>query len=156
MLRKTSIALLPRFRYSPAPPRAESIPQTSLNSQYGEQSTMRLHTTLRRTFIIVALVVAFTNVTAAGTIGYLNSGRQLTLRQQLTYGLRVATKQDQAFVDKVVAFVHAGILPRNLVDSTFLWARQQAFQRGGTAAVRPMIYFRPALEMRAKRLRVLF
>lgn len=116
---------------------------------------MRLHTTLRRTFIVVAFVVLFSNDASAGTLGYSNSGRQLTLQQQLTYGLSVATKQDQAFVDKVVALVHAGILPRNLVDSTFLWARQQAFQRGGTAAVRPMIYFRPALKMRAKRLRIL-
>lgn len=64
----------------------------------------------------------------------------------------MATKSDREFVDRVVALVHARVLPRNLVDSTFLWARQQAFYRGGTAAVRPMIYFRPALELRAKRL----
>lgn len=113
---------------------------------------MRLNNVLGRKILFIALAALSTCMATAGTMGTFNAGRQLTLEQQLTYGLSVATKQDKAFVDHVVVLVHAGILPRKLVDSTFLWARQQAFERGGTAAVRPMIYFRPALKLRAKRL----
>ena len=116
---------------------------------------MPFHTVLRRKFLLLTLAAITACVATAGAILASNSGRQLTLEQQLTYGLSVATKQDMAFVDEVVALVHAGVLPRKLVDSTFLWARQQAFQRGGTAAVRPMIYFRPALKLRARRLGII-
>jgi hypothetical protein len=83
-----------------------------------------------------------------------NQGRQVSLKDQLTYGLLARTKSDRAFVDLVVAKTNAGELPRPLVDSTFLWARDRAAGRRDAATVRPMIYFRPALVARAKKLKI--
>lgn len=128
-----------------------------------ERPHMVQQTISRRKFFWIAPAALAISVTSASAISptsigrpgvrvQTGAGRQLSLRDQLLYGLSVATKQDREFVDRVVALVHVGVLPRNLVDSTFLWARQNAALRGGTAAVRPMIYFRPALEMRARRL----
>ena len=57
-------------------------------------------------------------------------GRQLSLKQQLTVGLKAVTPGDKAFIDLVVFRVEQGVLPRTLVNSTFLWARQKADARG--------------------------
>jgi hypothetical protein len=102
--------------------------------------------------VTTASAISPTSIGRPGVRAQFGAGRMIPLRDRLIYGLSVATKKDREFVDRVVALVHVGVLPLKLVDSTFLWARQQAFERGGTAAVRPMIYFRPALELRAKRL----
>lgn len=83
-----------------------------------------------------------------------NQGRQVTLHDQLTAGLKAYTKADRAFIDKVVLLVNLHKLPRSLVDSTFLWARDRAARKSPTRALRPMVYFRPALTLRAKRLGV--
>jgi hypothetical protein len=83
-----------------------------------------------------------------------NEGRQVSLKDQLTFGLLARTKSDRAFVDLVVAKVEAGVLPRPLVNSTFLWARDRAASRRDESTVRPMIYFRPALIARAKKLKI--
>lgn len=79
-------------------------------------------------------------------------GRQITLKQQLTAGLKAFTPGDKAFIDMVVIKVQQGVLPRSLVDSTFLWAREKAEARSPSRALRPMVYFKPALVARAKRL----
>jgi len=81
-------------------------------------------------------------------------GRQLTLHEQLTLGLRATTQSDKLFIDKVVRKVEKGKLPRSLVDSTFLWAREKANSKSETRRLRPMVYFRPAMTLRAKRLGV--
>ena len=81
-----------------------------------------------------------------------NQGRQLTLRDQLVAGLRAFTKADIAFIDQVVILVEQGKLPRRLVNSTFLWARDRAARRSYNRRLRPMVYFRPALVARAKRI----
>lgn len=83
-----------------------------------------------------------------------SEGRQLDLKDQLTYGLRAFTPGDKLFIDKVVLAVEQGQLPRRLVDSTFLWARQRAEQRSWTRRLRPMVYFQPGLTLRAKRIGV--
>jgi hypothetical protein len=83
-----------------------------------------------------------------------NQGRQVSLKDQLTYGLRARTKADRAFIDLVVAKVDAGVLPRPLVDSTFLWARDRAASRRDENSIRPMIYFRPGLIARAKKMKI--
>ena len=83
-----------------------------------------------------------------------NQGRKITLRNQLTSGLRATTKADLAFVDQVVLRVEQGKLPRRLVDGTFLWARERAARRSPTRRLRPMVYFQPALVARAKRIGV--
>lgn len=81
-------------------------------------------------------------------------GRKLPLRDQLRAGLKAFIKKDLVFIDKVVLLVEQGKLPRRLVDSTFLWARKRARfnPRHGRRQLRPMIYFQPALTLRAKRL----
>jgi len=83
-----------------------------------------------------------------------NQGRKITLRDQLTSGLRATTKTDKAFIDQVVILVEQGKLPRRLVDGTFLWARDRAARRSPTRRLRPMVYFQPALVARAKRIGV--
>ena len=76
------------------------------------------------------------------------------MRQQLTVGLKAFTKADFAFIDLVVLAVEQRKLPRKLVDSTFLWARQKAARTLVHASLRPMVYFEPGLILRAKRLGV--
>lgn len=77
-------------------------------------------------------------------------GRQVTLRQQLRVGLKAVTKADFAFIDLVVQKVEAGVLPRKLVDSTFLWARRRVEAQRRQYYKRPMVYFQPALVLRAR------
>ena len=77
-------------------------------------------------------------------------GRQITLRDQLRVGLKAMTKADFAFIDLVVLRVEQGKLPRKLVDSTFLWARKRVRDHApGSYRQRPMVYFQPALVLRA-------
>jgi hypothetical protein len=47
------------------------------------------------------------------------------LRDQLTYGLRVAFPEQQAFVDQVVAKVDNGEMSRAMVNVVFVWARKR-------------------------------
>lgn len=77
-------------------------------------------------------------------------GRQITLRDQLRTGLKAFTPDDLAFIDVIVAKVDQGVLPRTMVDSTFLWARRRVTAYGSHYAKRPMVYFKPALVARAK------
>jgi hypothetical protein len=77
-------------------------------------------------------------------------GRQVALRDQLRVGLKARTKADLEFIDLVVQRVNEGKLPRKLVDSTFLWARYRARIRPTTHPLRPIVYFQPALVLRAK------
>ncbi len=83
-----------------------------------------------------------------------NQGRQLSLRDQLRVGLRAFTKSDFAFIDEVVLQVKLGKLPERLVNGTFLWARERAARKSRSRELRPMVYFRPALTLRAKRIGV--
>ena len=83
-----------------------------------------------------------------------NQGRQVSLSDQLTAGLKATTKGDKAFIAQVVNLVEEGKLPRKLVDGTFLWARERAARKSRSRELRPMVYFRPALVLRAKRIGV--
>jgi hypothetical protein len=82
-------------------------------------------------------------------------GRQVSLYDQLRVGLKAVTKEDFAFIDLVVLRVNQGKLPRALVDSTFLWARNRYKTRPGNHRLRPMVYFKPGLTARAKKVGVL-
>ncbi len=86
------------------------------------------------------------------TSGTNNQGRQLSLADQLRVGLKVKTKGDKGFIAAVVQAVEEGRLPRSLVDSTFLWARKRAKRKSNTRELRPIVYFQPALVLRAKKL----
>jgi hypothetical protein len=67
-----------------------------------------------------------------------------SLEQVLAAGLKCRRPQEFAFVKMVALRVHNGTLPRELVESTFFWARKQQDQY-------PYISFRYALELRAKK-----
>ena len=89
---------------------------------------------------------------AINTNGTRAQGRQISLHQQLTAGLKATTKADKSFINRVVRDVDRGRLPRSLVDSTFLWSRQKADRKSYYRSLRPMVYFRPALVLRAKKI----
>lgn len=89
--------------------------------------------------------------TASDSLGQVPRGP--LLRERLLAGLRVRTKADRAFIDRVVLLVNRGILPVKLVDSTFFWARAKAVKRTSRARS-PMVYFRPGLTARARALRI--
>jgi hypothetical protein len=77
-------------------------------------------------------------------------GRQISLKDQLRVGLKAVTKADLAFIDLVVARVNDGALPRKIVDSTFLWARRRVQTKRTAYRQRPIVYFQPALVLRAR------
>ncbi len=80
------------------------------------------------------------------------NGRQITLRDQLRVGLKAFTPADFAYIDLIVLQVNQGVLPRDLVDSTFLWARRRVQGTHPNYRQRPMVYFQPALAIRARKL----
>jgi hypothetical protein len=82
------------------------------------------------------------------------AGRQISLEDQLRVGLKAVTKEDFAFIDLVVQKVDEKVLPRRLVDSTFLWARRRVQVQRPNYRKRPMVYFQPALVLRARALGV--
>ena len=117
----------------------------------------RFSVVLWTALVMAALGTALTSLPSAAqqsTNPQGSQGRQLSLRQQLTVGLRAFTKGDFDFIDKVVAAVDDGRLPRRLVDSTFLWARKRADRKSRSRSLRPMVYFQPALILRARQLRI--
>jgi hypothetical protein len=77
-------------------------------------------------------------------------GRQITLRDQLRVGLKAVTRGDFAFIDLVILKVDDGTLPRKMVDSTFLWARRRVQTQSPQYRNRPMVFFQPALVLRAR------
>ncbi len=103
--------------------------------------------------ICVCPTVAHAQTPAAPDV---TEGRKLPLREQLNLGLKTTTKADKEFIDKVVLKVEQGVLPRPLVDSTFLWARERANARSASRSLRPIVYFRPALIARAKKMNLQF
>lgn len=66
------------------------------------------------------------------------------LKDQLEKGLKARLPADFRFIRRVVALVEIGTLPRELVDSTFLWVRNN---RGSRQYL--VIYFERILRMRA-------
>ncbi len=73
------------------------------------------------------------------------NGQTPDLQETLEKGLRARRPQEFQFIDNVVTLVQLKILPQQLVETTFLWARRQH-------ARIPFPYFRRALQIRAARL----
>ncbi len=117
---------------------------------------------LTRNFFVGILTMlcfaVFVTATSAQqtTAPEVTEGRKLPLKQQLLLGLKAVTKEDKQFIDKVVLKVDEGVLPRPLVDSTFLWARERADRKSPSISLRPMVYFRPGLIARAKAMHLAF
>jgi len=80
--------------------------------------------------------------------------RPISLHDRLVVGLQARLKSEIAFVDAVVTEVQAGHIPQRQVDETFFWARQRAALVRDGRSRRPIVYFEPAMRMRANRLRV--
>ena len=87
--------------------------------------------------------VAVTLTAADGTSG--TSGIP-TLKDVLEKGLKARRPEEFAFVATVIGKVDKGELPREIVQSTFLWARQQPHH--------PFQYFEQGLRERAKKIGV--
>lgn len=81
-------------------------------------------------------------------------GRTITLRDRLIVGLQAQLKSEVSFVDAVVAKVQSGQLPQQQVDETFFWARQRAALERGNRSHRPIVYFQPAMRIRANLLHI--
>jgi hypothetical protein len=80
--------------------------------------------------------------------------RPISLRDRLVVGLQARLKTEVAFVDAVVTEVQAGHIPQQQVDETFFWARQRAALARDGRPHRPIIYFEPAMRIRANLLHV--
>jgi hypothetical protein len=97
---------------------------------------MRLCHCLHRGFIFVLL----------GTLLALGLGRTVLAAaplnaDQIKAALMTTGSEDEGFVDRTVALVNAGTLPRDLFDSCLLWARKKLHRR--------FQYFKQALIIRA-------
>lgn len=73
-------------------------------------------------------------------------GVQVDFKQQLEKGLYARRPEEFAFIDRVVQMVELNQLSRELVTSTFLWARKKQPY--------PYVYFERGLKVRAARLGV--
>jgi hypothetical protein len=60
--------------------------------------------------------------------------------------LRTATPEEEGFIEKVVTYVEKGILPLDMVESTFLWAKKKSRFR--------FQYFKRAMILRAEQIGV--
>ncbi|WP_428307566.1 hypothetical protein [Lacipirellula sp.] len=82
-------------------------------------------------------------------------GRQVNLYDMLRVGLKAKTKADFEYIAEVVEKVDQGKLPRDMVESSFLYARYRYRTHIGSHKLRPMVYFQPSLTARAKSIGVI-
>jgi len=80
--------------------------------------------------------------------------KPITLRDRLVVGLQARINFEVAFCDRVAEKVQQGVLPEQLVDETFFWARQRAQSVRNGHHYRPITYFMPAMRARAEKLRI--
>lgn len=52
--------------------------------------------------------------------------QQITLKQQLEFGLRARTPQEFAYVNTVTTMVDNSQLPRRIVNMAYLWSRKKS------------------------------
>lgn len=71
-------------------------------------------------------------------------GIQVDFKQQLETGLYARRDEEFAFIARVVQMVNQGQLSRELVTSTFIWARKKRPY--------PYVYFERGLKVRAARI----
>ena len=83
---------------------------------------------------------------AAGPASINAGGVTIDLKTQLEKGLKARRPVEFAYIDQIISLVESGKLPRSLVTSTFVWARQRP--------TRQLQYFQFALAARAKGLAV--
>lgn len=83
-----------------------------------------------------------------------NGVQPISLVDRLIVGLQARLVTEVAFCELVALKVETGKLPLRMVNETFFWARQRAalFQSGVNN--RPIVYFQPAMRLRAQRLNI--
>jgi hypothetical protein len=102
--------------------------------------------TFHAPFSAVAMIFLFLSGNAAAQLNRVQVGRPDRIDAAIIKaGLRTAEPEDQGFVERVMANVDRGEVPRDLVESTFLWARQKDSDR-------KFQYFKHALVERARRM----
>ena len=99
--------------------------------------------------LLLAMLAVAPNRARVAVGGQQTSGalrKSIRLKEQLETGLKARRPAEFAFIGRVVRLVDAGILPRRVVDGTFLWARGKRRH--------PFQYFERAMKVRAKRFRI--
>ena len=107
-----------------------------------------------RSAIAWALLAAFSGLPVGVAVAAAPSGQSgsaggaqvADLKKQLEAGLKARRPQEFAFIARVMALVDAKELPRELVQSTFDWARKKQ--------PHPFQYFERALRIRAAKIGV--
>jgi len=79
------------------------------------------------------------------------AGQQVTLRDRLVVGLQARLKTEVNFCNSVAVQVQLGHLPQRLVDETFFWARERAAPPRNGLQYRPIVFFQPAMKLRAQK-----
>jgi hypothetical protein len=102
----------------------------------------------------VALRSPAANQVEKVTISPARGQAKISLRDRLVVGLQARLKTEVAFCDKVALEVQLGHLPVRIVDETFLWARERAESAQYGYTYRPIVYFQPAMKLRAQKLRI--
>jgi hypothetical protein len=95
-------------------------------------------------FTLAALAQSGASPAVSGQMVEIDSASGGTYYEVLSAGLKCRRPSEFAFVKSVAAKVETGVLPRNLVDSTYFWARRHPPY--------PYIQFEFALKTRAKKM----
>ena len=100
----------------------------------------------RMGFLLLVLAISLAG-SVVGSAAPANAPGGPDLKVTLEKGLKARRPVEFQFVAQVVAKVEDGTLPRSLVNSTFLWARNNKQPY-------PFPYFQQALKVRAKKVGV--
>ncbi len=107
---------------------------------------MRLYRAVASLIVLAACLSA--TAVRASTPGLVQTNtiaaKVADLKKQLEAGLRARRPAEFAFIAKVVELVESDVLPRKLVNNTFLWARKKKPY--------PFPYFKRALRILAAKL----
>ena len=119
---------------------------------------------LRRSLILLplglALVAAFSLRSPAANdlqemrLQPANGVKPISLRDRLVVGLEARIPSEIAFCELVALKVQTGKLPARIVNQTFFWARERAAIPRNGIEQRPIVYFQPAMKLRAEKLHV--
>lgn len=110
-----------------------------------KRSLLQLVCPLTVLIIAIGLGIVERSLTYAEVRPVANN-RSEELRALLKVGLMPVSPAQEAFLDKVVFLVEQRTLSMEMVQGTFIWARQQAAW--------PYPYFEQSLRRRAKRLKI--
>jgi hypothetical protein len=104
--------------------------------------------THRCAILLLGIVAAWTVALRAADLAPIDGGgvTGLDLKTQLEKGLYARRPVEFEYIDQIIQLVEDGQLPRELVTSTFVWARKKPNRR--------LQYFQFALQARARGLDV--